>query len=42
VKAITTIAATTGFANADLPPGQYNVVTTGFTNAFVSITSVPY
>lgn len=41
VKVITTIT-TSGFANADLPPGQYQVVIAVAGSAYVSITSVPY
>jgi len=41
VKTITTIAAVTGFANADLPPGQYRFEIATFTANFLSITSVP-
>lgn len=41
IPAITAIAAVTGFAVVDLPPGQYQVAVSGFTANFVSITSVP-
>jgi hypothetical protein len=41
VKTITTIAATTGFAVIDLPPGQYRFEITGFTLNFVSVISIP-
>jgi len=34
------ITATTGFANSYLPPGQYQVVISGFTANYVSITSI--
>jgi hypothetical protein len=39
---ITQVVATTGFANADLPPGQYRVEIGGFTANYISVTSVPY
>jgi hypothetical protein len=41
VKTITSIAAVTGFANADLPPGQFRFEVSGFTANYLSITSVP-
>lgn len=41
IKTITSIAATTGFANADLPPGQYRIEIATFTANYISITSVP-
>jgi hypothetical protein len=41
VKTITTIAAVTGFAVIDLPPGQYRFEITGFTLNFVEVVSVP-
>lgn len=41
VKSITSIAAVTGFANADLPPGQYRIEIATFTANYISITGVP-
>lgn len=38
VKVITDIAATTGYAVIDLPPGQYKVVIATFTAVYVDIT----
>lgn len=37
----TSITATPNYQTADLPPGEYVFVTTGFTGANVSVTSVP-
>lgn len=41
IPVITQIAATTGFATAYLPPGLYQVVISGFTANYVTITTVP-
>jgi hypothetical protein len=37
----TAFAAVTGFATADLPPGVYKFVISGFTAVFATIASIP-
>ncbi len=42
VKTITSMATVAGFANADLPPGQYRFEVSGFTANFLTVCRVPY